>query len=345
MVKQICIADKSFAPGSHEVVRLPVTVDLDGGEIALSVHVFTGAKPGPCLLLTGIQHGDEWHELLLFRRLVRELKPADMAGTVVLIPVCSPTALGSLTRVTQVSSDGPDLNRVFPGKHNWIPEQIAKVISQEVLPQVDAIIDFHFGIWGQGIGIVAYGSDFPQADVVQRSREMALAFGYPVVNRGKFATVFPGAGSLTGYAGVKLGIPSIAGEVGLVGYDLKSEEHWTQVNFKGVLGVMRLLGILEGKPERAPRTFIYSLGRRIEPLKGGLLVPVSEEDQLGREVKKGELLGFVISPYTFEVLQRLEAPSDGLLTIASRTCPVRPGEWAFAIADLRDPEGEWVESE
>ena len=62
-----------------------------------------------------------------------------------------------------------------------------------------------------------------------------------------------------------------------------------------------------------------------------------------REVKKGELLARIISPYTFEELQRLEAPSDGLLTLMARTYPVRPGDWAFGVADTSHPESNWVE--
>ena len=49
------------------------------------------------------------------------------------------------------------------------------------------------------------------------------------------------------------------------------------------------------------------------------------------------------SPYTFEELQRLEAPSDGLLTLMARTYPVRPGDWAFGVADTSHPESNWVE--
>jgi predicted deacylase len=118
MTHEIEIVGERIPSGSHRVVRIPVTVDLDGGEITLWVHILAGAQPGPTLLLTGVQHGDEWQELELFRRVVQDTDPLAMAGNLLVIPVCSPTALGKLTRITQVSSDGPDLNRVYPGKFN-----------------------------------------------------------------------------------------------------------------------------------------------------------------------------------------------------------------------------------
>jgi predicted deacylase len=343
MTDNFTIAGESTPPGSHQVVRIPVTVDLDGGEIALWVHVLAGVQPGPTLVLTGIQHGDEWQELELFRRVVRDTDPTKLAGNLLVLPVCSPTALGRLTRITQVSSDGPDLNRVFPGKFNWVPEQIAKTISREILPKADALIDFHFGIWGSGIGFIAYGSDYPNPQVAERSRQMALAFGHPIINHGRFVGEFPGPSSMLGYAGAQLEIPGLAGEIGVVGFGPEIEEHWLRVNEKGVRNVMHHLGMLEGEPETAKRVFIFEAHHRVEPTKGGLLVPAREPDELGREVKQGELLARVLSPYTFEELERLEAPSDGILTLMARTYPVQPGDWAFGVADTSAPSSEWVE--
>jgi len=329
--------------GHHQVVKLPVTIDLHGGEIAVWVHVFAGVEPGPTLLLTGIQHGDEWMELELFHRLVRGTDPKAMRGNLLLIPVCSPTALRGITRITQVSSDGPDLNRVYPGKFNWIPEQIAKVISQQVLPKVDALIDFHYGIWGSGIGFIAHGCDYPDETVNEKSRQMALAFGHPVVNRGQFVGVFPGSGSLLGYAGAELGIPGLAGEIGVAGFSWEIEDYWTRVNERGVRNTMIHLGLLEGDLDLPERMLFFSRHHRVEPTHGGLLVPEREPDEMGRMVKKGELLARIISPYTFEELQRLEAPSEGVLTLMARTYPVRPGDWAFGVADTTHEESSWVE--
>lgn len=342
MANDFEIGGEMVPAGTHRAVHVPVTVDLDGGEIDLWIHVLAGARSGPTLVLTGCQHGDEWMAIELMRRVVRDTNPAEMAGNLLVLPVCSPIALGTMTRITQVASDGPDLNRVYPGQFNWIPEQIAKTITREVLPRADALIDYHFGIWGTGIGFVSYGADFPDPGVVERGREMAFAYAHPLVNIGKFATDFPGPRSLLGYAGARLGIPCLAAEVGVAGFGAEIEDRWLQVNQRGIHSVMRHLGILEGQPDRAPRTFVFEVGHRIEPTRGGLLVPVREPDELGREVRKGELLARIISPYSFKLLEELAAPSDGLLTLIARTYPVRPGDWAFAVADSSAPTSRWV---
>lgn len=324
--------------------QLPVTTDLDGSEIALTLHTLVGSGPGPRLLLTGVQHGDEWLAIELMRRVVADLEPRSFRGTLLVLPVCSPIALRDIVRITQPASDGPDLNRVYGGAHHWLPEQIARTIATQVLPNVDALIDFHFGIWGTGIGFVGYGIDFPDAHVVERGRQMALAFGHPLVHRGRMASHFPGPGSLVGYAGAQLGIPNMVAEIGVAGFGRAEEDRWLDVNLHGIRNVMRQLGMLDDAqlPPSTARTLLFDVNHRVEPTRGGLLLPVREPDELGRAVQRGDLLARVVSPYTFAELERLEAPTDGLLTLIARSYPVRPGDWAFGVADTNPATSEWL---
>ena len=336
------LGGKKFGRGSKGTVRLPVTVDLDGGEVAVTVHVLAGARPGPTLLLVGVQHGDEWGELQLLRKVVSETDVAVLAGTVVVIPVCSPTALGTLTRLTQFSADGPDMNRIWPGGFNWIAESIAKVVDREVLPHVDALLDFHFGMWGNLLGLTTYTTDYPKPGLNEKTRNLAQAYGWPLLHKVTGASGYPGPKSVMGYAGVKYGIPGIAAEVGGMGFGLEIETKWLNFNWQGVRNVMYHLGMLDGKLALPKRFLDFSLNHRVDPSKGGLLVPVHEPDEIGREVKKGEVLGRVVSPYTFEVLEELVAPSDGVLSLIARTYPVRPGDWAFFVADTTHADSAWV---
>ena len=63
------VADVPETPGRH-VAQLPVTVDLDGSEIAIWTHVLVGAKPGPTLLILSGAHGNEWGHIEFFHRFV-----------------------------------------------------------------------------------------------------------------------------------------------------------------------------------------------------------------------------------------------------------------------------------
>jgi hypothetical protein len=58
-------------------------------------------------------------------------------------------------------------------------------------------------------------------------------------------------------------------------------------------------------------------------------------------VREGDVLGTLFDPYTFEDLETLRAPVDGLLYITRRSGPVRAGGHAYSIADLEG--SRWIQ--
>lgn len=329
-----------MGPGRH-LARIHVTTDLNGGPIDLVSHVLVGSRPGPTLFVSSNLHGGEWSTIDVIRRLLARIEPDAMAGNLIAQPVGNPTAFGQMKRATPDESDNSDLNRVFPGHESWITEQIAATITREILSKVDALIDFHQGTWGNTFGRVSYGKDFPDPEVSAASRAMAHAFGYPLV-RAQTTKRFPGPGSLMGYAGVELGIPGIIGGVGGMGFEAAEESGWIQDNVEGVINVMRQLGMLQ-EPVRKARILEFSRMHRLNPTVGGFLYPERATDELGREVRKGEVLAKVVSPYSREVLETLVAPMDGYLMYHPRWYPVRPGDWAYGIIEKGHPDTYWVE--
>lgn len=70
------------------------------------------------------------------------------------------------------------------------------------------------------------------------------------------------------------------------------------------------------------------------PTRGGYLTSVADRvDDLGRRVKKGELLGAIIDSYTLEITKELRAPCDGILFFSRMSGVVEAGAKGFAIAD------------
>src|SRR5262245_25952780 len=83
---------ESVAPGSKAAFPLPVAVRADGSPVQLPVLVVRGGAPGRTLLATAGVHGDEFEGMAALRRLFDELRPAEMAGTLVAVPVANPPA-------------------------------------------------------------------------------------------------------------------------------------------------------------------------------------------------------------------------------------------------------------
>jgi predicted deacylase len=317
---------------------------LDGTSLQLPLHIVNGAMPGPTLTLTSSLHGGEWLSVEVFRRFIANLDPSALSGRILAIPVANPEAFNHLTRNTPDESDEPDLNRAFPGGDTWLTVQIAREIVGHVLSQTDYLIDFHLGIWGSAMGEVGYGQDIPDPSVQEKSAAMARAFGYPLIRRLNMISQFPGPRSIGAYSAAKLGIPAIGASIGGTGFEKELEEQWIETNVAGIRNVMMHLDMLDGTPSLPERYLTFEgRGYRVVPSVGGYLHPLIPHDSLMCEVQAGDPLARVISPYTFEEIEVLQAPLRGILFGVARPYPVHPGDWAYFLAGLDDQGTRWVE--
>lgn len=342
----LSLAGQRVMPGQRGVVPIPVTTGLNGADLRLWVHALHGWSAGPTVALICTMHGDEWFSIAALRDLIGRIDPRRMSGTVLVVPVANPPALGMQQRNTPDDADSPDLNRAFPGIHTWRSDQLVRTLTDHVLHAADVLLDFHMGPWGATFRDVLIGDDYPDPAVVARSEELALAFGSPIIRRAGVVRHFPGPRSSIGYAGGVLGIPALGVEVGGAGFGPALESTWRESTVRGVLAVLHTLGMVDDPPPPRPaRQLIYHTSHRVNPSKGGLLRSRFGGTALATEVTAGTVLGEVISPYTFSVIEELVAPASGLLFYTARDHPVHPGDWAFGIAQTSDPRARWVVNE
>ena len=59
-------------------------------------------------------------------------------------------------------------------------------------------------------------------------------------------------------------------------------------------------------------------------------------------VKRDQLLARVIDPKTFQVLEELRSPCDGMIFYGCRNYMVRPGGWVFGVANMEHDCSKWV---
>jgi predicted deacylase len=334
-------------PGTHQVVRLPVTTRLDGSLLTIACHVVRGAADGPTLAIVGTLHGSQWSSIEAIRRVVLGLEPNKVKGTVLAVPVANPIAFERNSRMTPDDSDLPDLNRVFPGGTTWITEQMAAVITAEVLEGADALINYHTGVWGSCLATVDHLGGITEPSLAASTARLAVAYGYPSIRSlGSFASnTYPGPSAIGAWSATARGIPSIAPNVGGSGFAPEVEEDWNASNVRGLRNLMAHLGMTDGQVELPPR-ILSSRGRghRIVPRGAGMLEPLVGVDRLLGPVRRDELLARIVNPHTFEVTEELRSPSEGFLFGVARWHPVWPGDWAYFVADSADPRTRWLES-
>jgi predicted deacylase len=296
---------------------IPVTTLASGFELFIPLHRLAGRASGPTLGLSAVVHGDEPLTNEIIRQVLMRIDPGELRGTILAVPIVNTLAFESLTRHTPI--DQLDLNRNFPGgPGGWLSEQIAHVLSTRFVSQLDAQVDLHTG------GV------FPTVDYVyifERSRELSKAFGSTFL----FEPSNPYQGTFAVPAREK-GIPFFTAEVGGGSF---LDAHYIEHGVRGVLNVMRQLGMLDGEIVRPRRQTVVTEMAVIRPRVGGMLHPEIGLDQLGKEVRGGTLLGRVLSPQTFETLEEIRAPFERgyMILLRGGMMRVHPGDYGYMVAN------------
>jgi uncharacterized protein len=309
-------------PGTKKRGSLKVLTTANGSDLMLPVHIVTGVKPGPTLLLTGAMHGDQTDSIVHLKTIVETTDVNELAGTLVVIPVTNPPAFEAGTFVTPI--DGVNLEfQAFPGVRNGSTgQQIAYAISSEVLlrEKIDAHIDVHGPPVSMHIDI-GYNYMSPGAP----NEELTKAQGYEVMYRGAENGL---PGSLVQHS-IDQGIPV---------------SH-SNGRLQDLHNVMKHLGMVSGEPSLPRKQLITNAPRTdLRPKHGGMLYPkFSVEAYPDQIVPEGTVMARVVNPYTFEELEQLTAPHEGVVfwwRVGIRKC--NPGEYAYSLGRLTD--AEWIEN-
>ncbi|MEA2511883.1 MAG: uncharacterized protein QOJ59_1370 [Thermomicrobiales bacterium] len=306
----------------HTIERVPVATMASGFELGLTIHTYRGSD-GPTVGFSAAIHGDEPISTEALRRLAGHLEHSgeELRGTIRLLPVANPLAYETRTRNTML--DATNLNRIFPGDpEGWLTEKLAAKIVDHFLTGIDVYVDLHAG------------GDIPVVDYVYLNNSPALsrAFGSKLL----FHPSDPYQGT-TATVVMERDVPVVTIELG---GGLFAEENYAQRTLDGLLNILRTLGVLAGPARPAPEQILMHELAVMRPHHGGILVPNVRVPDLGSEVPGGTVLGRIYSPYTFELLETIEAPFPRSLLVLLRDnlAPIHPGAYMYMVGNAETAE-------
>ena len=302
---------------SREAGWLEVAPRADGGMWRLPFLYVTGASAGPTLVVTAAVHGDEYEGVAAIPRVFQQVQPADLRGTLLMVPVCNMPAYEAGTRSSPI--DGLNLARVFPGDaHGTLTQRIAHWITEKLLRSADFFIDLHSGGVAANIPTLV-GYIHSDDELGRRSLAAAKAFGAPVL-WGHPPPVPPGR-SIS--AATTLGVPSLYTEAPGGGYARPDD---VDCFATGVLNVMKHLGMLAGEPQSRPMTHHLLGSGDLDQVIGA---PVAgyfrAEVALLEEVSAGQRLG-TIQDFAGRVTAEVHADRDGVVIMLRRIPRVHVGD-------------------
>ncbi|RED43391.1 N-alpha-acetyl-L-2,4-diaminobutyrate deacetylase [Aestuariispira insulae] len=268
----------------HGHLKLPYSSDASAwGAIMIPISVVRRGD-GPVALLTGANHGDEYEGPIALQRLINEVDPSDVTGTVIVVPAMNYPAFRKGTRTSPI--DHGNLNRVFPGRPDGtVTEKIADYFQRYLLPLADWVLDIHSG--GKTLEFVPFAAAHMLENKVQQQRcvEAMRAFCAPysmmmleIDNMGMYDT-----------AAEDMGKVFVSTELGGGG---TSSAYLADCAYRGVNNFLVHAGILNRKPDLAESTEIA--------MPDGECFITSENDglleycvDLGQKIEAGEVIARV----------------------------------------------------
>jgi len=224
----------------HGHLHLPHSRDDSAyGAIMIPISVVANGD-GPTVLLTGGNHGDEYHGPLALTKFVNGIDAAEVTGRIIVVPYMNHPAFTAATRTSPI--DGANLNRVFPGSPTGsVTQKIADYFTRTLLPISDAVVDIHDG--GKTLEFLPMAASHVLADKEAEARnwQAALAFGAP------YATKLVELDMLGMFDALveETGKPYLTTEIGGGGTTRPST---TSVTFDGIRNVLQHWNALSGDP-------------------------------------------------------------------------------------------------
>ncbi len=228
--------------------------------------VATGYRPGPCIALTAGIHGDEVSGIDAVQRVMAQLDPTAMAGSVIAVLGISRPAIEAMRSFWPTAQQGGlafDMNRVWPGDETGdsAPARHAGLLWNRLLiPNVNAVLDYHTITTGSAFTMFCF-ADLRQPAI----RQMAELLPVEQIKDD------PGLAGTLETACVAAGIPALTLEIG---EGRRFEPDKIALAVEGSLNVLKHYGLIDGPLGRTAADVGTVFGNSLETVRataGGFL--------------------------------------------------------------------------
>ena len=314
--KTITVGTATAAPG--QIVRgiIPVTELASGTKVDIPLVIINGVNAGPVFWVDGAIHGDEPEGPMACAIALREVDPAQLSGTLVMVPVMNGLAFDNANRGNPLDTFSFDMNRIYPGRADgYLSERIAWAHSEWMSKVADFEISIHSG------GAHSFLAKAIFVDETPASVELAKAMG---TGWGCIMSNFLPKGSPMAQMKA-IGKTGITVELG--GRSATSPERFAEVSRElanSIINILRHYKMYPGEatyPEDATKGQQEAL---LAPVSG-IFIPTPGVDFL-KPMKAGDSIAKIVNIFGDE-LAELVAPADGMF-FGLRALPnVNTGDW------------------
>jgi predicted deacylase len=262
-------------------------------QVIIPLKIMRGSKKGPVLGLTAAVHGDELNGMEVIHTLFKKIKPQELKGTILAIPV---TNFEAFINRKRKFTGGVDLNHIMPGKINGTEhEKYAYNLVKKLISKMDYLIDLHTARFGHANML------YTKSDMSNKiSAKMAKQFNTKVIQNHK-----PTPTTLRGSA-QKLKIPAITVEIG---EPLKYQRIIIERCAQGILNFLSEQKMIKEIKYEKFKGVICNDTYRVLAQKSGLqdIIP-----KIGEKIKKDAIIAIRYDVFG-DKMEIIRAKTDGIL--------------------------------
>ena len=302
--------------GTTAHIRLKISEYFTSFPAYIPVIAIKGVKKGPGLFITAAVHGDEINGVEIIRRIITRIKPEDLRGTLICIPVVNIFGFYNSSRLLP---DRRDLNIHFPGlKEGSSASRIAHKIFSEVIRKCRYGIDIHSE--HSMDGAVPYVVGNMENGKIKRFAE-SLGTSVIIHSAGEEKSLLREC--------EKEGVVSVLYKAGHI---KQFNEKTINTGITGIMNVLRKLDMIRQNTQgNSSLQQIYVREQiKIYTGKGGIL---NLSIKSGCIVHKGDEIGIITNPFGLEV-EKITAPQTALVLGCVINPLVNPGTMVCQLAKI-----------
>jgi predicted deacylase len=314
--------------GRHRGERITLARLPSGVEVATTVHRY-GPDGGPHVYVQAAQHGREVNGTAVCRRLHDRLPAANLRGRVTVVPVVDPLTFDRVSYTTPEALDSvnSNMNRVWPGDGEGTLHERMAARLWAYAADADAVVDLHTGSPDMLTHVVYTAGD-------EESHRLARVFGVDLLVAERAGDEAPEEWERRRFDGkfrvaaVNEGIPAITPELR---HNRQILEGPVEAGVEGVLNVLRECDVLPGEASRRDPPIAHDHLGTVDAVDAGLF-RAAPDLELGDRIAEGRRLGTLYDPTTYECLQEVRAPNDGVLYALTEEATVTAGDRLASVA-------------
>lgn len=319
--------------GTKVAGYLPVAEHPDGSPEQLPFVLVNGREDGPCLWLTGCEHGDEVLAAAAIVEFVSQLDPKQVKGQVAAFPVLASSAFNIKHRFSPI--DSYDFSRAWPGFSNgWLSQQVAAKLFALMVEHADYVINVHDGMPGISDLIPYVIATYEKKEQWESGlRQFTESFLIDKIIHWTRTSTERGARTSTMMSALmSAGIPNFVPEIG------PDVENGIRVGVRGFGNAMKHLKMLPGPAERLPSYRSFPDVIHIFPTRGGVF---DSHVALNDSVSEGQKLASIRN-FDGTITEELVSPAAGVV-IAIWVLPmIGSGDFAaYEIATTGEFKRTW----